>query len=90
MIGRHNRSGPDLGPTFDPRKGAKRSPTPRILGGSKGLKPLRFRAFALVGVEGLHSLARKKPGVQIPSPPPAKTLVITSVFSIGQPAKALI
>jgi hypothetical protein len=37
---------------FGPRKSAKRSPTPRILGGSKGLQLLRFRPFALVGGKG--------------------------------------
>ena len=44
----------------------------------KGLKLLRFGAFALVGEVGLHSLARKKPGVQISSPPPSNSLSILS------------
>lgn len=37
---------------FGPRNGAKRSPLPQSLGGSKGSKLLRFRAFALGGRRG--------------------------------------
>jgi hypothetical protein len=57
--------GPRSWSAIGPRKGAKRSPTPRILGGSEGLQLLRFRPFALVGEEGLHSLTRKRPLVQV-------------------------
>ena len=61
------------GSAFGPRKSAKRPPISHILGGSKGWTSLKFLALALVGEEGLHSLARKKPGVQISSPPLSKS-----------------
>ncbi len=56
----------------------------------KGLSRLMMLVFALVERLGLLSLAQKKPGVQIPSPPPSKIHCGCWVLSTGLPALQLI
>ena len=71
--------------SFGPRKSAKRSPIPCSLGGSKGLKVLRFRALVLVGEEACIPSHGGSQGFKIPHLHHRMTFVTMGFYPPAQP-----